>query len=319
MSARPPQCHRGDQLWPLARGGTAFASLCVPKKSGSSAFTQLLFRHSTGQFAQHAPVPWIHQDSQAANFPYANFVCERLGVRPVDARNETYWMPMGSRLIRLLILRDPYERLLSGYLHMVRALAGWNWTKSIKARALLLSPNATSAVATAATFAHFTWQLRGVNATVRTPHWHPFLLEHLLPLTSEWHRARHSCHTRPAAAFDRVLRLDEQAEWYASFVRDLNLSDAAQDTRWRAEQGTSIGCWWSPPGVACADALNVDRSHTNHLAACSAQSASDAGVEQVEHLNGACAKTSSFYSSAATRAAATQFLKDDLAFVARAK
>lgn len=298
-------------MWPMGKG--LYATVCTYAKAGSSAFTQLFFRHATGAFAGHYPVPWIHTDAHAVNFSASELLCESMGGLAASDDNETFWLPdKHSRLVSILIVRDPYERLLSGYLHMVRALARWNWASSTKARALLLLPNATAATATAASFAHFTSQLRHVNASVRLPPWHPFLLQHLLPFTSTWYRVRHACHLRPPQAFDRVYRLEDQARWYPSFLRELSLTNAAQDPGWRTEQGASNGCWWTPPGVACADVLTA-RPDPTSVAACSAQSAASADSASIGHLNGACAKSAAYYTASA-REAAAKFLRDDLAF-----
>ena len=281
-----------------------------------------LFLQAAVLQARHRSVCAAFSDTVAAAGPPQGWSLELICLRtarwpPANSKNSTFWLPERSRLVRVLVLRDPFERLLSGYLFMVKLLATWDWSSSKNARSLLLAANDTSPTASIRSFAAFLARVSKIDVTsgAASP-WHPVLNNHLLPLTSAWHREHNACHLLPRSHFDYVLRLESQLAWYPSFVRELNLTSAAQDPRWRDVQGVSNGCWWTAPGVPCANALierNASSKTNTAPGRCSAQAAANVS-KVVGHVTGACAKVAAFYESDASREAAHKYLEHDLAF-----
>ena len=229
----------------------------------------------------------------------------------------------------MLVLRDPFERLLSGYDMMAReALAPMHRSLPKAALPLLgiIGPQeGRSKTPTPAQFARFV--LQTADYTSRTPSWPERMLGHLMPFTSLWHRQQQNCALQPPESFDMVLRLEEQSRWYSTFLRRLNLTAAAMDPRWSKKRGAAHGCWWAPHGVSCSEVLRFSdsardnatpRSSEDSSRACMLMhaNASDANPVRVYRprsgLTGGCERLRDFYADAKVRAAATRLLQGDL-------
>ena len=224
--------------------GRTTAGQCLQAKGASMSFKQLMIRAETGHFAKHYPVAWLTSDLYWNGVNISSLTCDKPDVR-------------------VLVLRDPFERLLSGYDMMAReALAQSTYPKLTERFLPLLGISGpredSSTIPTPAQFARFV--LQTADYTSRTPSWPVRMLSHLMPFTSLWHRQQQNCALQPPESFDMVLRLEEQPRWYSTFLRRLNLTRAAMDPRWSQKRGAAQGCWWAPHGVNCSEVLRFSDS-----------------------------------------------------------
>lgn len=259
----------------VATAPDAWLQLCVPAKCGNQWWLNVLFAHDRLR--------------QSRNLP-----CTVRG-------------PF-SRVERVLLVRNPYERLLSAYFEQVTRwtqnsphMQGlvFGYTHPVHCRAhceLLWQP-------TPADFDRFTRRLvaNGNNSTG----WvfsndHLLYLQHpLMPRGCVTPAFRNHSNVHD---FYRVLKLEEQATWYPGLMRRLGLVAAVNDSRsWGAD-----GCAWKPQGGTCQDALQEHqpgRARAAEERACvrdgretvSGQSAATLGGNQKAHSTGACAKLREFY------------------------
>ena len=286
------------------------------------AFTQLMIRAETGRFAGHSPVAWIHTDLRSNGVEPSSLKCHEPD-------------------LRVLVLRDPFERLLSGYDMMAREALAPMHRRLPKAALPLLGiigpQEGRSKTPTPAQFARFV--LQTADYTSRTPSWPVRMLSHLMPFTSLWHRQQQNCALQPPESFDMVLRLEEQPRWYSTFLRRLNLTRAAMDPRWSQKRGAAQGCWWAPHGVNCSEVLRFSdsardnattRSSENSPRACMLMHADPARSKRQKGaasdanpnpgsvyrprsgLTGGCERLGDFYADAKVRAAAARLLQGDL-------
>jgi hypothetical protein len=221
---------------------------------------QLLIRHITGRFAKHFPVAWLSNDLTRNGVELHNLSCGALcGPMPsckhsaggkmskAGCRHARRPRPTNLSVTRLLIVRDPYARLLSGFLF---ALASHDPRAHPRSRKLIhpVLGNLSQFNATPASFAEF---LRLFRQAQPPRYLHSdFLEHHLLPLTkfrlssigNKFGQSHVSggrpCWQLPAGVaygppyFDRVLKLEQMEEWYPGFVEELGLREAALDPKW---------------------------------------------------------------------------------------
>ena len=194
---------RLKDCWHVGRSTTA--TQCLQAKGASMAFTQLMIRAETGRFAGHSPVAWVHTDLRSNGVEPSSLNCHEPD-------------------LRVLVLRDPFERLLSGYDMMAREALAPMHRRLPKAALPLLGiigpQEGRRKTPTPAQFARFV--LQTADYTSRTPSWPVRMLSHLMPFTSLWHRQQQNCALQPPESFDMVLRLEEQPRWL------LHLSASAQ-------------------------------------------------------------------------------------------
>ena len=294
--------------------GRTTAGQCLQAKGASMSFKQLMIRAETGHFAKHYPVAWLTSDLYWNGVNISSLTCDKPDVR-------------------VLVLRDPFERLLSGYDMMAREALAPKHPKGILTKAALpllgiIGPREdNSTTPTPAQFARFV--LQTADYTSRTPSWPERMLLHLMPFTSLWHRQQHNCALQPPESFDMVLRLEEQSRWYSTFLRRLNLTAAAMDPKWSRKRGAADGCWWAPHGVNCSGVLRFSDSARDNPTARSSEDSPRACMHKLMHahtrdanpvrvykprsgLTGGCERLRDFYADAKVRAAATRLLQGDL-------
>ena len=133
--------------------------------------------------------------------------------------------------VRIMMVRDPYARLLSAFLDKVPPSAHH------LRRVPTMQP-------TPANFVHFV---------------ESYLLPHRPP--ADWHFALQSdhCGLRAGGDYDYYLKLEEMHLWYEPFVRAMGLEDAVS-SGWNVTtpywNGTaSVPCFYTTPGRTCEEML----------------------------------------------------------------
>ena len=271
-------------------GPGKFLELCVPNKVGSARWSQLAVRQITGRFAGHYPEPYVNTDMR------------RGGVTMLPCRHHPN-VTKGN-LVRLMVVRNPYERLLSGYLDKIVGHGSsfhatpdsfFNFTLLLHAddpRRPLWLPGAPSIFA------------MRPNAT--TGHAH----DHFAPITS-MSKTGFSCHEELYTTFKRngsaireayrVVRLEEMERWYPALVKELDIRATVLDPKWPPD-----GCYWKPPSAAaCADGL--DQLAGARLA----HNTNTAGGGE-KHRTGSAGKLAEFYPTQEVINQVTAFVRGDL-------
>jgi len=318
-----------------AEPGT-YLSICVAPKSGDSIWKQLFIRHATGRFAAHYPHPWIKGDLSALGHNFSEMGCRGIGSRVESpAGSGQFPLPPGTRHFRFLVVREPYARLLSGYLFAVRSLIDKSQpalnADSAAWRPRLLLPGESAA--SPSSFAHFlTWLDGACNGPVserrmarmlRGCFGNAFMNIHLLPMTSVYHDFKNdhcfaglTTAAAQTATFDGLLRLDEQHMWYPELVRRFNLSATVSDRGWSSARGGAGGCFWRPPNCTCASMLQLHaRGHgSGEETACSLplRSSDLCTQKSNKHATGSCTQLNEFYANRQAVRIATDFLRGDL-------
>lgn len=205
-----------------------------------------------------------------------------------------------ARLLSALIVRSPYERLLSAYLGQVAAPLDGHPRDSSAPSQLQLSFAPGDKMgnslygqwqATPEGFADFVRKLTKRSEEGK-PIGNVFAVDHLAPIIALSSHPRnclaHSSGRAPLAARYVVLKLELQSEWYASWVREAGLERYVVDTRW------PNGCWWRPPNRTCAESLEAPKSEG--LQGGGAQGRCDRGsIAGGTHNTGSCRLMSRYF------------------------
>ena len=289
-SSSGKDCCRGgsrNEVWPMGPGN--FLELCVPNKVGSARWSQLAIRQLTGRFAGHYPEPYVNTDMR------------RGGVTMFPCRHH----PNVTRgnLVRLMVVRNPYERLLSGYLDKIVG-------------------HGSIFNATPESFFSFTSLLRAEDP--RRPLWLPgappiFAMrpnatnghahDHFAPITS-MSKTGFSCHEELYKTFKRngsaireayrVVRLEEMEQWYPELVKELDIRATVLDPKWPPD-----GCYWKPSwATTCAEGLDGQFDAAAH-------NRSKAVVVE-KHRTGSGSKLAEFYPTQEVIDQVTAFAQGDL-------
>ena len=278
-------------------------------KSGGSTWGQLLIRHTLGTFP-------LKPLSGFATYNGGNWDLMRaLGKR-------TFWSytcahHAGKAIAPLVIVRNPYTRLLSGYLDKVaRASQNPSWRAALSFR----PRRGTAWDATPVAFEDFVEQLlQHVRAEKRIGD--VVATTHLLPLTSlSQSRLWPNFGERTLDAAMRrwnVLRLEEMTVWYPHIIRDFDLTSAANDPLWRWSGSRPYDCFWTAPGKSCNESLRISHAYTGPKRLIDGDMCDDRA--QIGHGTGACKRLSTFYATERVIRNATDLLASDLKALGYAK
>ena len=250
-----------------------------------------------------------------------------------------------SRVLSTLVVRNPYERLLSGYLGQVARPSnntGMNWDTAASANMELyfeparrlptkfdsscrpmrregqLCSRYGAWEASPAAFADFVHKLTAFNGSRRFGS--AFAIDHLAPITFR-SQIRACLGSSPNLTRRyKVLKLERQAEWYPMWINESALTRFAGQPHWPG------GCFWRAPNSTCEQmheaSLDPQRHWLEHHAqspqqqllqprqarSCNHGSASDLVRG---HNAGACPKMGAFY-TAELVARVTAFFASDL-------
>jgi hypothetical protein len=226
----------------LRTGNNTFTDACLPAKCGSTGWKRLLLWHVTRSWPQDPHAVNKHLDKPQM-FP------------PVAPTKR-------DRSVRFIVVRNPYERLLSAYRDKVRAGLTKAWVG--------LRRNATFAELVRLVAS----ETKKVQAApkMQWPRLRSTFHEHFLPI-SLVHR---ECIQSRAA----VLWLEAQPLWYARIIRATNLSFHTRHG-WpvpvpATHPSFESNCFYTPPSRSCATALEPldDEESRVCLSACPHRSTS---------------------------------------------
>ena len=203
---------------------------------------------------------------------------------------DTSWTTR-NRAVRIVVVRNPYDRLLSAYLD-----------KMVLQRKARLAPGNFEP---GGSFESFLGNLTRRDPASVDIHYRPMSLQ---------------C-GMPALSYDYVLRVEEMAAWYEPFVRLLGLEQTVQSgwnvsTKWW--RGSAGGCFYVPPGRSCAsmfrDPCGAPGQVPGHLRAPPPDPPSAAaGVRPASfHATHAASRRAEFFRGRAARMA-SRWLQADLA------
>lgn len=224
----------GCVLWRLRNG--IYVRIFFPYKAGSTEWLRLLVLHVTGCLIRdpHWPV-WV-------------------SVRGMQPYSPQHVASSGGQLMRILITRSPYERMLSAYLDKV-----------VTHGKLGLAPRGVQRNSTFAEFVR-------LASTERRPRTRS-AAEHYGPLTTWWCENPKWCDGCWLGFHNdtRILKLEEIDLWYAEIVHALGWEAEVRDSRWAS------GCFYRPVDSDCSTALESRRSDAasgpHHLHPCRAHGA----------------------------------------------
>ena len=247
-----------------------------------------------------------------------------------------------SMVISNLVVRNPYERLLSGYLGQVALPPLGNhsgpaaqFDKNADAHMqLFFRPdrprtrqhkscrvrNGTCSGygewdSTPDAFADFVRKITTFDRGV--PFGNDFAMDHLAPISATDH-PRHCLRAFPGRNLIkhyRVLKLERQVDWYASWVREGKLARYVSYKRWPG------GCFWKASGQTCEQSLLDPQQQSEPIVGSSKVSTPPSSWGSPDsarrcsvaggHQSGACTKMRQYY-TAELAARATAFFADDL-------
>ena len=311
-----PACSQSRFVYPV-RGSDSSVMLldfCGVPKAGMSSMYQLLLRAASGRFG-----PGFDTFRGGATDTH-----RLLGALTGSLRCNRWVQSNTTAALRFVITRDPYARLLSGYLNKVvrypRVMAGEGRPATMRFRAPSGGQNWS---ATPADFAAFVAGLdkwsnqskkrRGpVGDSVAQLHLLPFVdlpISCLPPLGSR------SVDALEAHALN-VFKLEEMQAWYPVLVHAVpGLAEAANDPAW-AMHGRPNPCYWAAHKQTCQQSRRQpdpsQQSGADRTAEGPSSQSCGTAVSSY-HTTSACSKLRQFYgSSPEVLAAANRYLRDDL-------
>jgi len=209
----------GDTLELLHYPNGARALACLTQKSGSTEWKRLILMAITGERADN---PHIFHGFLAANGK--SDAVEVASADEVAQPTSEY-----EDVVKFIIVRDPYERLLSAYLDKVAPFAPGENAPGTR------YPDGMDLDHVAATsFPDFVGLLLDADPAEVDPHF--------APIVDGW---RFCLDAHP-----EVLKYENQSAWYARVVSELGLEEAAA----HGWEGAG-GCYFRPCDVECGAAL----------------------------------------------------------------
>ena len=270
--------------------------LAVPAKCGTTRWFQLLMIAQTGRMPrpvyEYSPQGWLRSHAFA---PERLWACARSLPR------------LARRTVWLVVVRNPYERLLSGWLDKL-AREPRHPSFHVRLPPALARPNAT-----ASEYAAFVewygkrpgWIHRRYAADMSL-----YAQLHLWPIVHTWVEVRDALWSQSDEAYAsvygraRLLQVEHMSRWYAPLVRELGLQAAAGNRREWAS-----GCFFRASSESCDAALDPTAAHPPR--------ACDDGVEQPPwkrggylHNTSACAKLWAFYTPRTAEVVTALFRQD---------
>ena len=178
-----------------------YVDICLPFKAGWTLWHQLLLRHLNAAFERHKQNPFYHS--------------------PVVPRYVSHEGRTICNLSRLIIVRNPHERLLSYYLDKVKA--------SCNVQGVQHCPKTTywpSALPPKASFAE---TIAAINHSISSRRMRTYFGHlHYAPISEAYTERGHPCggdtlRRQIRDGSRRVLKLEEMEHWYPPLVRELGL------------------------------------------------------------------------------------------------
>ena len=252
----------------------------IPYKTGSTQWLKLLLFDNIGlRVDPHRPRNWLlrlHDHDVPHQMP--------------DEDN----LMMTKLLVRLVIVRNPYERMLSVYLDKLRD----------RKRELQMLPRSLTENSTFADFVHAV-----VSETPGRPR-SVIGAEHYGPITTWW--------KLPCAPADacwlgfhnatRILKLELMDDWFADVVGTLGWEASTSDAGWDG------GCFYRPVGTDCGTALLLPPANATTSAPSAGRGGGGGGCGRGGHgghAHGGCEAMAAHYTPELA-ARVTAFARGDL-------
>jgi len=266
--------------------------VCTPEKTGSSRWKGLIYRSMGTPAAQpHLVEPhWLRQPP-----------------------HEKAMMASDPSRVRLMFVRNPYARLLSGFLDMAVNPVGMlnpNNTKFPKGRSILSQGGPYSN--TPAEFARFLGVMLDMEQSGK------YINGHFTPLS-------HRCGIKQGLQYDFFLHVEEMDIWYTDVVALMGLGPYvangwAPATKNRSEQQVEdeSSCFYTLSGKSCAQTAVAIAEHANSTTRWERLDLSAPGTPEwmqkrnTGHARGADSKLAEYYATTEVIANATRYLQDDL-------
>eukprot|EP00873_Tetraselmis_striata_P029687 jgi/Tetstr1/449951/TSEL_037005.t1 len=266
------------------------AFFCNPEKVGSTRWKALLYK-SKGD-------PW--------HAPHTVF--PRWAVLPAPEKRRKAEDPARARF---MFVRNPYSRLLSGFLDKaVHPVGILNPANPKNRRSDTILGHGGPYTDSPAEFLRFVETMNQMMA--RQPGL-PGMNGHFAPLTFR-------CGLNAGITYDFFLKVEETDTWYPDLVTLLGLADATA-AGWERKNSTGAGdgCFHKIPGMSCAQTTAALKRHADNARhpALLPQGGGDAPLEWMTrqtttHARGADSLWRRYYNSDAVIEAATKFLAGDL-------
>lgn len=258
--------------------------MCTIPKAGCSLLRALLL------VAQHAPAPvgWVGERANVHGLPWPSLDFFDAPQRPLPLSYPTF-----------VVSRDPYVRFLSGFLDkMTLQDHGHDWLTMAQQNAVLGRPLDWPYPDSKWAFAEFTRAVAAsLGAGVRQN-------EHFMP-------ALDLCRAGEVR-YHYGLRLEDMAQWWPCLEEGLQLEPLTA-SGWAHERKSFSdwyspamhrGCFWSPPGLGCAEYRALTRDGDGHARPGADRSAARDGAGATArtqydiHATGAADKWRSYYDQA---------------------
>ena len=228
LTWRAPQMNvSAGTIWHLKNG--KYLHSIFPYKSGSSEWLRLQVLALSGKWIEdpHWP-PWTRMVQSVVRYTPATVASA------------------AGELLRILIVRSPYERMLSAYIDkVVNQPPTWNRYQ------LQLVPRGMKRNGSFAEFVRLAMAERTPRSEIGAAHYGP--------LTRWWREPSCTVAQKHATSNDcwlgfpnttRILKLDRVGTWYADTIRTLGWEVEVSDGRWEG------GCFYRPHGTTCDTALS---------------------------------------------------------------
>ena len=234
-----PTCTHNRFVYPVhSRSNVTLIDFCGVPKAGMSSMYQLLLRAVSGRFGA----------SFDAFRGGATDTHRLLGTLTGAIRCDRWWLQSNVTALRFVVTRDPYARLLSGYLNKVVRFPKVVFGEGRPATMNFPSPTGTQNwSATPADFAAFVAGLKA-SRSKRSGIGDMVAVLHLLPFVD----VPDSCLPPPGsrtmealrAHALNVFRLEDMQAWYPKIVHAVpGLASAVNDPAW-AKHGRPNPCFW---------------------------------------------------------------------------
>ena len=263
-------------LWKSMPSGK-WLTMCLVPKCGVTRWTQLQAHILRGH--------WSLSFSLKQLITVPNFNLSRI-LLSADSFDQPPIHIKPSSFVWLFPVRNPYERLLSGYLDKVAQKDRQIGMKFHR----LAKDVPTKWNATAEMFEQFVTLLAAYGAGWSDKrYWgtlNAYTRLHFYPIA----RNPHSCVANALAAHassswlrPRILRIEQMALWYPALVHELGIRKAVSDKSWKG------GCFFKPAQSTCESALIDSASRHGELRAFGTQE------QMEEHAHNSAGQLLSYY------------------------
>lgn len=255
--------------------GDKAVTVCLVEKCASSRFKALLCRASGFNLSDCV---FPHRVS----FPNV-----------LRTKDEVRRFADSGRQFSLILVRNPYLRILSGYLD--KYLDGK--FKNERYLGGRMAKNFTD-------FVGMMYECWSTNGTYGNPQ-QTFMYPHFTPIVDH-------CNVRDGLRYDHYLKVEQMACWLKPFLRAVGIYESAA-TGWDKVQGGKLvattECYYTPPNMTCEEYYGQDRAMQDPDCGCSLQA--QAGTDGASrHATGSAAVLHEHFTPEAARQVTSMYAAD---------